>query len=74
MSECNWMHSEAKTFGQQPGVKKGAAKKPLLSRKNIMDRLIFSESFALYIVEDESFYHEKDEFVAKHHRVWKDGG
>ncbi|CAB1432970.1 unnamed protein product [Pleuronectes platessa] len=40
--ECICTHSEAKTLGGWPGVKKGR-KKPLLSRKNIRDRLIFCQ-------------------------------
>ena len=45
------MHSEAKTFGGWPGVKK-AAKKPLLSRKNIRDRLIFCKRYRDWTAED----------------------
>ena len=44
--ECICMHSEAKT--QDDLVSRRAAKKPLLSRKNIRDRLIFCKrSFSL---------------------------
>ncbi|KAK1792991.1 hypothetical protein P4O66_001704 [Electrophorus voltai] len=43
------MHSEAKAFGAWLYVKKGSkeAKKPLLFKKNIKDRLIFSGSIGI---------------------------
>ena len=51
--ECICTHSEAKTFGGWPGVKKGS-KDPLLSRKNIRDRLIFCKRYRDWTVEDWS--------------------
>ena len=42
--ECICTHSEAKTL-EDGLVSRRAAKKPLLSRKNIRDRLIFCKRY-----------------------------
>ena len=49
--ECICTHSEVKTFGDGL-VSRGAAKKPLLSRKNIRDRLVFCKRYRDWTAED----------------------
>uniref|UniRef100_A0AAZ1XW34 Tc1-like transposase DDE domain-containing protein n=1 Tax=Oreochromis aureus TaxID=47969 RepID=A0AAZ1XW34_OREAU len=44
-------HSEAKTVGRWPGVKKGS-KEPLFSKKPIRDRLIFYRKYGEWTAED----------------------
>uniref|UniRef100_A0A9J8AJZ0 Tc1-like transposase DDE domain-containing protein n=1 Tax=Cyprinus carpio carpio TaxID=630221 RepID=A0A9J8AJZ0_CYPCA len=45
-------HSEEKTFGRWPGVKKGSKEATSLQKKNIRDRLIFCRKYSEWTAED----------------------